>query len=114
MPPGDFRSGSRRAVSSAMDCWRLSAMAAKCRSSPAINAGSALAVRLSGRENALVLREFTSSALIGDARSPAILRPDPGLAASPHLRYTLKWEGRHLPSLCRSVASAPAQPGGLA
>src|SRR5262249_4066234 len=105
MPPGAFRSASRRSDRSAIDCSRLSAMASKCCSSAAISAGSALAVRRSGRMNALVVTAFIG--MSSDPRSlaawlarfrgfwprPAIMRHDPGLAASPHVRYRLKVEG---------------------
>ncbi len=53
MPPGALRAASRRSDRSAIDCARLSAMAAKCASSPPINAGSALAAHVSAREKAL-------------------------------------------------------------
>ena len=64
MPPGALRSASRRPDRSATDRSRLSAMASKCRSSPAISAGSALAARWPGRSNALVVGQFTSFAPI--------------------------------------------------
>jgi hypothetical protein len=120
MPPGAWSSASRRSDRSAIDCTRLSAMAAKCCSSPAISAGSALADRRSGRSNALLVSGFTASApscvppsvrrprathppatthALGDSHfrrfwpRPAIMRHDPGLAASPPVRYKLKMEG---------------------
>jgi hypothetical protein len=68
MPPGALRAESRRSDRSAIDCSRLSAMAAKCFSSPAISVGCALGVRWSGRSNALVVRGFTSSAPIEQQR----------------------------------------------
>ncbi len=55
VPPGALRSASRRSDSSAIDCSRHSATAAKCRSSRAISFGSALGERRSGRSNALML-----------------------------------------------------------
>ncbi len=64
MPPGDLSAASRRSDSSAIVCSRVSAIAAKCRSSSAISNGSALAERLSGRSNALVVRKFMSAAPI--------------------------------------------------
>jgi len=54
-----LRSPSSRSDRSAIDCARLSAMAAKCCSSPAISIGSDLRARWSGRSNALVVRGFT-------------------------------------------------------
>jgi hypothetical protein len=55
MPPGAMRSASGgRQIGDRL--LRLSAMAAKCCSSSAINTGSALATRRSGRSNALVVR----------------------------------------------------------
>src|ERR1700685_2871701 len=54
MPPGAASSVSRRPARSAIDSSRLAAMAAKCCSSSAISAGSALAARRLGRLNALV------------------------------------------------------------
>ena len=44
---------------------------------------------------------FTSSAPQVSGLRPAILRHHPGLAASPPVRYTLKWERRDLRSLRR-------------
>lgn len=63
-PPGALRSASRRPDRSAIDCSRHSAMAAKCCSSSATSAGSALGERWPGRSNALVVRGFTASAPI--------------------------------------------------
>src|SRR5215469_10059053 len=80
MPPGALRPASRRPDRSAIDCSRLSAMAAKCRSSPAISAGSALAERRSGRSNALVVSEFTSAPMASSV-SRAVAAS--GSAASP-------------------------------
>ena len=49
MPPGALRSASGRSDRSAIDCSSVSAMAAKCRSSPAVSVGSARISRLSFR-----------------------------------------------------------------
>ena len=72
-------------------------MAAKCCSSPAISAGSALAARWSGRSNALVVRGFTSSAPICQPRprSPAARTPAPA-RGGPQLHRELRPPVRRL------------------
>ena len=92
VPPGALRAASRRSDRSAIDCSRLSAMAAKCRSSSAISAGSALAARRSGRSNAVVRSGFTSA--ISEAR-PGPCRKAPGAL------YVENGEGEPSPFSCR-------------
>src|SRR5262245_33280094 len=83
-------------------------MAAKCCSSPAINAGSAFDARLSGRSNALAIKASASSVPVEESSRisqlppivrlrPVIVRRDRGLAASPPVGYTLKMEGSKTP-----------------
>ena len=65
-------------------------MSAKCCSSSAISAGSALAARLSGRLNAVVDRAGVTRSPIW--LGPVIVRHHRGLAASPLVPYTFEVE----------------------
>ena len=98
---GALRTASRRSDTSATVCSRLRAMAAKCSSSPAINAGSALAARRSGRSNTLVVRavppDVVSSA---DQYAPA---PGP-CGKAPSVRYPESGERGCSPFPCRRGA----------
>src|SRR3954452_2484532 len=98
MPPEAFRSASRRSDRSAIDCSRLSAMAAKCCSSPSISRGSALAARRSGRAQALVVKWLTSAAPTEQQHRGRVARTGLGTGADtldrPGLRDLLRFGRR--------------------
>src|SRR5690349_21462724 len=111
IPPGAFRSASRRSERSAIVCSRLVAMAAKCASSPAIRTGSALAWRWSGRSNALVLTELTTAVSLrwiagrtGDSAAP------PGPCRKPPPALYLGERGRTRWSVLCCVPGASGPP----
>ena len=73
MPPGALRSASSRPDSSAIDCSRVSSIAAKCRSSAAMSAGSALvgwSVRLKALSRKMVAPLWVGVAPAGHSGAP--------------------------------------------